>query len=360
MPSLLNHHSLFPISMLVLLKNHLIMSLSSWTLSYSNIINISIMNAGKHLTNTPTIARSLSLSRRRRRSVGYIFFDVFNQNIVQNPIFKSIKFPAKEGETTQRCLSFWFSPFGRSEVTQLAVYQTTEGETGDADIGESAPPSSSKSDSSASGESGNKILLWSIQTRKFDTRRPQWYYGQATVEAATPHEVSVIRSHDIAIRNPRRWSWENIFMISAFSIRDHSNPGFSWMITLSVSSPQLSAGLIRQNFRSSSWSQWSHFHSSLPFILAPLLLSLFYVSWNKASVFIQSSCHHLHVLCCRIPYWRWRCWMLFVCLLSPLWANFTPPLDSDHHLHQISFEGEAIDGGFAVDDITFYDGQCQS
>ena len=29
-------------------------------------------------------------------------------------------------------------------------------------------------------------------------------------------------------------------------------------------------------------------------------------------------------------------------------------------LQQISFEGEAIDGGFAIDDITFYDGSCQS
>lgn len=27
---------------------------------------------------------------------------------------------------------------------------------------------------------------------------------------------------------------------------------------------------------------------------------------------------------------------------------------------QISFEGEAVDGGFAIDDITFYNGPCQS
>lgn len=27
---------------------------------------------------------------------------------------------------------------------------------------------------------------------------------------------------------------------------------------------------------------------------------------------------------------------------------------------QVEFEGEATDGGFALDDVTFYDGNCQS
>ena len=119
--------------------------------------------------------------------VGYIFFDVFNQNQVQNPIFKSKKFGPKEGEVSSKCLTFWFSPFGRSEVTQLSVYQSVEGSTGDADIGETAPASSVPG---GDGSSGRKVLLWQIQTRKFDTRRPQWYFGQTTVNAATPHEIT--------------------------------------------------------------------------------------------------------------------------------------------------------------------------
>jgi hypothetical protein len=93
-----------------------------------------------------------------------------------------------------KCLTFWFSPFGRSEVTQLSVYQSVEGSTGDADIGETAPASSGGGSSSGSsgvdGSSGRRILLWQIQTRKFDTRRPQWYFGQSQVNAATPHEIT--------------------------------------------------------------------------------------------------------------------------------------------------------------------------
>jgi len=116
-------------------------------------------------------------------AVGYIFFDVFNQNVVQNPVLRSRKFPAKDGEITQKCISFWFSPFGRSESTQLSIYQTTEGDTGDADIGDSPPKEGGDSE-------GNRVLLWSIQTRKFDTRRPQWYYGQVSINAETPHQVS--------------------------------------------------------------------------------------------------------------------------------------------------------------------------
>lgn len=123
--------------------------------------------------------------------VGYIFFDVFNQNVLQNPVFKSIKFPAKEGDVNTKCLSFWFSPFGRSDITSLSIYQTVQGDVGDADIGESGPPpSAGGSGSGSDGSAGNRVLLWSIQTRKFDTRRAQWYYGQTKVEASTPHEVS--------------------------------------------------------------------------------------------------------------------------------------------------------------------------
>jgi len=71
----------------------------------------------------------------------------------------------------------------------MSVYQSVEGSTGDADIGETGPaPASSSSTGDTSG--GRRLLLWQIQTRKFDTRRPTWYYGQVTVNAATPHEIT--------------------------------------------------------------------------------------------------------------------------------------------------------------------------
>lgn len=100
-------------------------------------------------------------------------------------MLRSRKFPALDGEVTQKCLSFWFSPFGRSESTMLNVYLMTEnGDTGDADVGETAPKEGGEA-------AGNQVLLWSIQTRKFDTRRPQWYYGQVTVNAEAPHQVKI-------------------------------------------------------------------------------------------------------------------------------------------------------------------------
>lgn len=75
----------------------------------------------------------------------------------------------------------------------LSVYQTIEGSTGDADIGETPPAGSAAAAGGASaagaGTDSVKRLIWQILTRKYDTRRPQWYYGQATVNAATPHEV---------------------------------------------------------------------------------------------------------------------------------------------------------------------------
>ena len=78
----------------------------------------------------------------------------------------------------------------------LSVYQTIEGSTGDADIGETPPAGSPAAGAAAApgaaASDSSKRLIWQIQTRKYDTRRPQWYYGQATVNAATPHEVCYI------------------------------------------------------------------------------------------------------------------------------------------------------------------------
>lgn len=54
-----------------------------------------------------------------RSPVGYVFFDVFNKNVVQRPTLKS---PLLELSLSGiRCLGFWFVAFGRSETTALEV-----------------------------------------------------------------------------------------------------------------------------------------------------------------------------------------------------------------------------------------------
>ncbi|KAL3186489.1 hypothetical protein MRX96_027527 [Rhipicephalus microplus] len=60
-----------------------------------------------------------------RAPTGYIFFDIFNQNSVQNPVLRSSTIPALEGQA-ERCLSFWFAPFGRGESSTLSVFQAPE------------------------------------------------------------------------------------------------------------------------------------------------------------------------------------------------------------------------------------------
>lgn len=45
-------------------------------------------------------------------TVGYIYFDVFNQNMVQYPILRSPEFQVN-ADSPIRCVSFWFTPFGR-------------------------------------------------------------------------------------------------------------------------------------------------------------------------------------------------------------------------------------------------------
>ena len=126
-----------------------------------------------------------------RAPVGYVYFDVFNQNTVQSPSLRSPKFPAITGDVTKACLSFWFSGFGRGESTTLNIYQISGGETAsDTDIAEGpvAAPSTS-----APGESGKekepRTLLWSIQARFLETRRSLWYYGQVTINGESPYQV---------------------------------------------------------------------------------------------------------------------------------------------------------------------------
>jgi hypothetical protein len=137
-----------------------------------------------------------------RAPVGYVYFDVFNQHQLQQPILRSARFPAISGDETlkMRCLSFWFSAFGRGDNSLLSVYliKFEESEGGDSAGSAVAGSSSATSDgggSSASADaekSDGRIMLWSIQSRYLETRRNLWYYAQTAVNAETEYQVSVI------------------------------------------------------------------------------------------------------------------------------------------------------------------------
>ncbi|KAH9384146.1 hypothetical protein HPB48_026139 [Haemaphysalis longicornis] len=111
-------------------------------------------------------------------AAGYIFFDIFNQNSVQNPVLRSAPIPALEGET-ERCLSFWFAPFGRGESSTLSVFRAAE-----------VPPSGDDAaPSSSGGAAAARTLLWRLSTRRMDTSRPDWRYGQVKVPADAPFKI---------------------------------------------------------------------------------------------------------------------------------------------------------------------------
>lgn len=113
-----------------------------------------------------------------RAPTGYIFFDIFNQNSVQNPVLRSSPIPALEGET-ERCLSFWFAPFGRGESSTLSVFRAAE-----------VPPSGDDAaPSSSGGAAAARTLLWRLSTRRMDTSRPDWRYGQVKVPADAPFKI---------------------------------------------------------------------------------------------------------------------------------------------------------------------------
>ncbi|XP_064479533.1 MAM and LDL-receptor class A domain-containing protein 1-like [Ornithodoros turicata] len=100
-----------------------------------------------------------------RAPTGYIFFDIFNQNSVQNPILRSVVIGPDDGEA-ERCLSFWFAPFGRGESSTLSVFRVAE-----------VPPGTEADPNTPAMRS----LLWRLSTRRMDTSRPDWRYAQVKV-----------------------------------------------------------------------------------------------------------------------------------------------------------------------------------
>lgn len=39
----------------------------------------------------------------------------------------------------------------------------------------------------------SKTLLWRMSTRRFDTSRPEWIYGQVTINSENPYRVRVTK-----------------------------------------------------------------------------------------------------------------------------------------------------------------------
>lgn len=169
----------------------------------SSALNLNNIHLFTRANSKPMVSWRLATSNSRpnnlqdhtfRAPVGYVYFDVFNQQYMQQPTLRSVKFTASTAEDApkSRCLSFWFSAFGRGDNSILSVYMMKledAGESSDAGAtAGAAAPSTDKKDETASSndeksEANNKVLLWTLQSRLLETRRNLWYYAQTTVNA---------------------------------------------------------------------------------------------------------------------------------------------------------------------------------
>lgn len=74
----------------------------------------------------------------------------------------------------------------RGESTLMSVSLVTQ------DSGETAALQE-EGDKRTSGSNGlmieSKTLLWRMSTRRFDTSRPEWIYGQVAINSETPYRV---------------------------------------------------------------------------------------------------------------------------------------------------------------------------
>lgn len=97
--------------------------------------------------------------------------------MLQYPVLKSPVFQPKE-DPVPRCIGFWFAPFGRGDATTLSVVFILV-ETVEAD----------SPDQKAKETDGAKTVLWRISTRRLDTTRSEWIYGQVSVPTESPYRV---------------------------------------------------------------------------------------------------------------------------------------------------------------------------
>lgn len=123
---------------------------------------------------------------------------------MQQPTLRSAKFPAftSDDQPKIKCLSFWFSGFGRGDNSVLSVYlikmedsgESSDATSGNTNAGSTSASTDKKDDTSATNtdeksENSNKVLLWTITSRLLDTRRNIWYYAQTSINAETDHQV---------------------------------------------------------------------------------------------------------------------------------------------------------------------------
>ncbi|XP_022647154.1 MAM and LDL-receptor class A domain-containing protein 1-like isoform X1 [Varroa destructor] len=114
-----------------------------------------------------TVSRPANLQDHTYRApTGYIFFDIFNQNSVQNPILRSTVVQSIDSEP-DRCVSFWFAPFGRGESSTLTLFRIEPEIT----------------------EEDTRMILWKFTSRRSDTIRPDWRYGQVKILADKPFRI---------------------------------------------------------------------------------------------------------------------------------------------------------------------------
>ena len=78
----------------------------------------------------------------------------------------------------------------RGETTSMSVSMATQDNT------EAGAPAEELDKRTNGGPNGlsieTKNLLWRMSTRRFDTSRPEWIYGQVAINSENPYRVSTV------------------------------------------------------------------------------------------------------------------------------------------------------------------------
>ncbi|CAG2170061.1 unnamed protein product [Oppiella nova] len=276
---------------------------------------------------TPTSRPANLQDHTFRAPTGYLFFDVFNQNSMQYPVLRSPEFPGGEGNTP-KCLSFWFTPFGRGETTLMSVSMVTQGDA------EGNPPPEETDKKGNGGPNAltieTKSLLWRMSTRRFDTSRPEWIYGQLAINSETPYRIQFEGE-----ASDGGFALDDITFYDGLCQREGNTPKclsfwftpFGRGETTLMSVSMVTQGDAEGNPPPEETDKKGNGGPNALTIETKSLL------WRMSTRRFDTS----------RPEW----------IYGQLAINSETP-------YRIQFEGEASDGGFALDDITFYDGLCQT
>ncbi|PNF30522.1 hypothetical protein B7P43_G09951 [Cryptotermes secundus] len=100
---------------------------------------------------------------------GYVYFDLFNQNVGSNPV-RLISPTISAVEERSLCFTFWFAVFGAGESAQLRVVRQDNS-------------------SSDNGENPPLEKVWAFDAKLMDTTRPIWFPAQVAVDAQTDFRI---------------------------------------------------------------------------------------------------------------------------------------------------------------------------